>query len=164
MNGQFHVTARSLANLHRPLARGLKLDHVLCHQEERVVQNDWTVSWCNCIFQLSVVHQTLSLARKKILVRELLDGTLRLTFGGHVLSWTEVATRPFRENEPTIPTYALTQVSLGERARTLSETEYLECEVGSSCLVLWRQRRCCHCLRTSATAFLGHRRETGLRS
>ena len=96
LNHQFHVTARSLANLHRPLPRGLKLDHVLCHQAERVVQNDWTVSWCNRIFQLSVVHQALSLARKKIMVSELLDGTLRLTSGAHVLSWTEVSTRPLK--------------------------------------------------------------------
>jgi transposase len=96
LNQQFHVTARSLANLHRPLPRGLKLDHVLCHQEERVVQNDWTVSWCNRVFQLSAVHQTLSLARKKIMVSELLDGSLRLTFGTHILSWTEVSTRPFK--------------------------------------------------------------------
>jgi transposase len=106
LNHQFHVTARSLANLHRPLPRGLKLDHVLCHQEERVVQNDWTVSWCNRIFPLSVVHQSLSLARKKITVSELLDGTLRLTWGTQTLSWTEVSTRPLKpkpEARPSAP-------------------------------------------------------------
>ena len=103
LNHQFHVTARSLANLHRPLPRGLKLHHVLCHQEERVVQNDWTVSWCNRIFQLSVVHQTLSLARKKILVSELLDGTLRLTWGTQTLSWTEVSARPLKPKPEARP-------------------------------------------------------------
>ena len=103
LNGQFHVTARSPANLHRPLPRGLKLHHVLCHQEERVVQNDGTVSWCNRIFQLSVVHQTLSLARKKIMVSELLDGTLRLTFGAHLLAWTEVSTRPLKPKPEARP-------------------------------------------------------------
>ncbi len=103
LNGQFHVTARSAANLHRPLPRGLNLKHVLCHQAERVVQNDWTVSWCNRIFQLSVVHQTLSLARKKIMVSELLDGTLRLTFGAHILAWTEVSTRPLKPKPEARP-------------------------------------------------------------
>ena len=107
LNHQFHVTARSLANLHRPLPRGLKLDHVLCHQEERVVQNDWTVSWCNRIVQLSVVHQTLSLARKKITVSELLDGTLRLTFGTQTLSWTEVSTRPLKAKPKPQPPVAI---------------------------------------------------------
>ncbi len=69
LNQRFHVTARSAANLHQPLPRGVKLDHVLCYQEPRVVQNDWAVSWCNRILQLSVAHQKLSLARQKILVR-----------------------------------------------------------------------------------------------
>ena len=94
LNERFSVAARSSANLHRSLPRGVKLDHVLCYQEPRVVQNDWTVSWCNRIFQLGVEHQKLSLARKKILVSELLDGTIRLTSGGRPLSWIEVSTRP----------------------------------------------------------------------
>ena len=94
LNEQFHVVARSSVNLHRSLPRGLNLDHVLCYQEQRVVQNDWTVSWCNRIFQLGPEHQKLSLARKKILVSELLDGTIRLTSGARSLSWKEVSARP----------------------------------------------------------------------
>ena len=94
LNEQFHVAARSSVNLHRPLPRGLNLNHVLCYQEPRVVQNDWTVSWCNRIFQLGPEHQKLSLARKKIRVSELLDGAIRLTFGTRLLSWKEVSTRP----------------------------------------------------------------------
>ncbi len=94
LNERFSVAARSSANLHRSLPRGVTLDQVLCYQEQRVVQNDWTVSWCNRIFQLGVEHQKLSLARKKVLVSELLDGTIRLTSGGRPLSWIEVSTRP----------------------------------------------------------------------
>ena len=105
LNARFHVTARSPSNLHRPLPRGVTLDHVLCYQEPRVVQNDWTVSWCNRIFQLGVIHQQLALARQKILVSELLDGTLRLTWKGRPLSWTEVCTRPSKAKpKPTVPT------------------------------------------------------------
>ena len=76
------------------VARGVKLEHVLSYQEQRVVQNDWTVSWCNRIFQLDEWHQKLSLARKKILVSELLDGTIRLTIAGENLRWTELPERP----------------------------------------------------------------------
>jgi Helix-turn-helix domain len=94
LNERFSVEARSAVNLHRPLARGVKLEHVLSYQEERVVQNDWTVSWCNRIFQLAEGHQKLSLARKKILVSELLDGTIRLTSRGESLSWMELPERP----------------------------------------------------------------------
>ena len=96
LNERFSVAARSSANLHRPLARGVKLEHVLSYQEERVVQNDWTVSWCNRIFQLDERHQKLSLARKKILVSELLDGTIRLTSRGESLRWIELPERPPR--------------------------------------------------------------------
>jgi transposase len=96
LNSRFHVEARSPANVHRSVPRGMKLDHVLCYQEERVVQNDWTVSWCNRVLQLGVRHQKLALARKKILVSELLDGTLRLTYGVRELEWRELLERPTR--------------------------------------------------------------------
>lgn len=101
LNEQFHVVARSPANLHRSIPRSMKLNHVLCFPEHRVVQNDWTISWCNRIFQLGAEHQKLSLTRKKIVVSELLDGTIRLTFGSRLLSWMEVSERPSRtKKEP----------------------------------------------------------------
>jgi hypothetical protein len=94
LNERFSVAARSEADLHRPLGWGVRLEHVLSYREERVVQNDWTVSWCNRIFQLDARHQKLALARKKILVSELLDGTIRLTSRGENLRWIELPVRP----------------------------------------------------------------------
>ena len=40
LNEKFHVQASSQADLHRSVPRGLQLEHVLCYQEQRVVQND----------------------------------------------------------------------------------------------------------------------------
>ena len=94
MNTRFHVEARSPEDVHRNVPRGTKLEHVLCYEESRVVQNDWTVSWCNRILQLDQRHQKLTLARKKILVSELLDGTLRLTYRTVELSWRELPSKP----------------------------------------------------------------------
>ena len=94
MNERFHVPARSEADLHRSVPRGLRLEHVLCYQEHRVVQNDWTVSWCSRIFQIHEKHQKLSLAKKKIVVSELLDGQIRLTHQGRSLVWKELPERP----------------------------------------------------------------------
>ena len=111
LNERFHVEARSPTDLHRPLPHGLKLEHVLCYQEERLVQNDWTVSWCNRILQLGERHQRLRLAQKKILVSELLDGTLRLTYRDNTLEWRELPARPEKlrekrkEQEPATPPY-----------------------------------------------------------
>jgi hypothetical protein len=111
LNERFHVEARSPTDLHRSVPRGLKLEHVLCYQEERSVQNDWTVSWCNRILQLGARHQRLGLAKKKILVSELLDGRLRLTYREENLEWRELPTRPEKvherrtEQDPTKPPY-----------------------------------------------------------
>jgi transposase len=101
LNEKFHVVARSPTDLHRRVPRELKLEQVLCYQEERVVQNDWTVSWCNRIFQIHECHQKLTLARKKILVSELLDGEIRLTHQGRNLSWREVPVRPLATKPET---------------------------------------------------------------
>jgi len=111
LNERFHVEARSPTDLHRSVQRGLKLEHVLCYQEKRLVQNDWTVSWCSRILQLGERHQRLGLAKKKILVSELLDGTLRLTYRDNTLEWRELPARPEKlrekrkEQEPAKPPY-----------------------------------------------------------
>lgn len=94
LNEQFHVEARSKTDLPRNVPRGVQLDRVLSYQEHRVVQNDWTVSWCNRIFQIHESDHKLTLARKKILVSELLDGQIRLTHQGKDLPWRELPERP----------------------------------------------------------------------
>ena len=67
---------------------------MLSFQEQRVVQNDWTVSWRNRFFQLSEKHRSLSLPKQKITVSELLDGTIRLVYQGRKLTWEELSERP----------------------------------------------------------------------
>ena len=104
LNERFTVPAREKADVHRCVRRGLKLAHVLSYQEERVVQNDWTVSWCNRHFQLAEEHQKLSLAKKRIVVSELLDGTIRLVYRGRELTWVELTERPGRKgSKPAAP-------------------------------------------------------------
>ena len=103
LNEQFTVAAREKADVHRSVRRGVKLEHVLSFREERVVQNDWTVSWCNRHFQLSAEHHKLSLARKRITVSELLDGTIRLTYRGKELKWVELRERPSRKRSKAEP-------------------------------------------------------------
>ena len=102
LNERFTVPAREKADVHRRVERGVKLAHVLSYQEQRVVQNDWTVSWCNRHFQLHEDHHKLSLARKRIHVCELLDGTILLTHRGRILKWIELTERPIpKGSRPT---------------------------------------------------------------
>jgi hypothetical protein len=104
LNERFTVPARETADVHRRVRRGVTLAHVLSYQEERVVQNDWTVSWCNRHFQLGEEHHKLSLAKKRIRVSELLDGTIRLVYRGRELQWVELTERPNRKpSKPVAP-------------------------------------------------------------
>ena len=97
LNEQFSVEAREKSDVHRRVPQGIKLDHVLCFQEERVVQNDWTISWQNRHFQVCEQHRNLSLSKKRIMVSELLDGTLRMTYRNRELTWAELTERPTRQ-------------------------------------------------------------------
>jgi hypothetical protein len=96
LNERFTVEAKARCDLHRRVPRGVDLDQVLVFQEERVVQNDCTVRWRNRWFQLTSVNGRLSLAGKRLVVREQLDGTIRLVYRGGELDWRELPQRPER--------------------------------------------------------------------
>lgn len=90
INRRFRVKARNPTDLHRSLPPGLRLDDVLCLEEPRVVQNDWTVRWCNRRFQISARHQRLNLAGRTLVVRERLDGRVALVYRGDRLHFREL--------------------------------------------------------------------------
>jgi hypothetical protein len=81
---------------HRKVSKGIDLGVVLSIQEERVVQNDWTVVWQNRWFQLGAVEQKQRLVKKKVQICRLLDGTMRLQYREHELQWKELPERPAR--------------------------------------------------------------------
>jgi hypothetical protein len=95
-NEQFQYPTAHPADLHRSVPRGVHLARVLCFQEQRMVRNDWTISWCNRCFQLAESHQRLSLAGRRILVCEHLDKSIHLWFRHRELSWSELPERPHR--------------------------------------------------------------------
>jgi hypothetical protein len=96
LNEKFNVPARAQSDLHRRIPRRVKLERVLSFQEERVVQNDWTIRWRNRWFQLTKENQKLALVKRKLTVCEQLDGTVLLLLGKRVLSWEELPERPVR--------------------------------------------------------------------
>ena len=95
-NEQFQYPAAKSADLHRSVPRGVHLERVLCFQEQRMVRNDWTISWCNRCFQLGESNQRLSLVGRRIVVREHLDGSIHLWFRERELMWSELPERPQR--------------------------------------------------------------------
>ena len=92
-NGRFTVAAQEQSDVHRRVGRGVRLERVLSFQEERVVQNDWTVCWRKRRFQLTEANRRLSLRGRRVVVCEELDGTIRLVSGQRELSWQEVGAR-----------------------------------------------------------------------
>ncbi len=106
LNRRFCVAAAQPADVHRPVPR--HLNEVLSWEEERVVQRDWTVSWQERLLQIHCRHEGLGLARKKVIVRELRDGTVQVVAHGQKLHWAELPQRPSRTPKakpakPTVP-------------------------------------------------------------
>lgn len=94
LNRRFTVAAARSGDVHRRVQRGVKLDEVLCFEERRVVQRDWTVSWRGRYFQLEGRSESLGLVGQKITVREQLDGSIQLVHRGRALSCQELPERP----------------------------------------------------------------------
>ena len=92
LNQRFNVAARSSVNAHRQ--GSWNLGEVLSWEEERMVGKDWTVAWDNRWFQIEAKHERLSLAGRKITVRQLRCGTVQLLYNGGKLRWKELPARP----------------------------------------------------------------------
>ena len=93
-NEKFNVMPRKEEDLHRPIPENIVLEEVLCFEESRQVQNDWTVRWMNRFFQLTKRNEALGLVKQKITVREKLDGAIQLVYKRHTLAFEELPERP----------------------------------------------------------------------
>jgi len=92
LNRQFNVKPKGKADVHRNVPRTVLLRRVLSFQEQRVVQNDWTVAWRHRRFQLTAANQKLALVRQRVVVCEQLDGSISLLYRGRELAWQEIST------------------------------------------------------------------------
>lgn len=72
LNDRYAIEPRRGRDAHRLPRRNL--DEVLCVREERSVGNDWCVRWRNGWLQIARDHAPLSLAGRKVVVREKRDG------------------------------------------------------------------------------------------
>ena len=87
-NRRFRKPPASKANAHRRLGRGFDLDLILSEQEERTVQNDYTIRWRCGIFQIDPpVYPGLRGGKVRVAVG--FDGSLHLLFKGKRLNFHE---------------------------------------------------------------------------
>ena len=83
---------------HRVLSDDQDLLRELSIQEERVVQNDWTVRWKNGFLQLP--RESDVQPKQRIIVCSQMDGRVRLFAGDRELSYSTNRTQPKSPNPP----------------------------------------------------------------
>lgn len=94
MNRRFVVRPREAQDVHRALPKGMKLAEVLCWEEPRVVQSDWTLRWRNQWFQVDARHAGWSLPRKTVVVRQRLNGQVQVLWRNRPLQYHVLPERP----------------------------------------------------------------------
>ena len=87
-NARFSRPAASAVDRHRQRPDAQHLNELLCRQEERTVQNDWTLSVGGRTYQ--IVDKDCP-ARQKVMVRRHLDNTVSILREGRRLHFHEVA-------------------------------------------------------------------------
>lgn len=106
INEKFGHSAASSVNYHRPVPKGLRLEDVFVFEEQRTVQNDWTVGWDSRLFQITGPKAQMPRRRERIVVRRRLDASRALLHRGRALEFHEIQQRPSRPpqiNAPTLP-------------------------------------------------------------
>ena len=92
-NAKFEIAPARLGTCIVP-CRELDLMRVLAVQEDRVVQNDWTVRWHSAFLQLPRESQVQP--GERVVVCEQIDGSVRVFIGDRELTWGSVRTEPSR--------------------------------------------------------------------
>jgi hypothetical protein len=99
LNRRFAVEPKSSTDLHKPLPEGLELKRIFCFEEERVVDNDWTVRWKNRMFQIKRGSKTLPPARRKVIIQEWLDSSIHIIYRGKEVQCEEIRKQPYRQKK-----------------------------------------------------------------
>ena len=94
LNRRYAIDARQQQDLHRAVDAMMKLEELLCVQEQRVVGADWCVRWQNRWLQIDAIHAGLKLVGKRVRVKRLADGSLIVEHNDRGLKCRELSTQP----------------------------------------------------------------------
>lgn len=95
-NAKFMVEARSQTDLHQKLneREKKKLDSIFSRQCERVIQNDFTVSYRKNYYQLGKLQPVTICQQDTVTIEEAMDKTVRLRIRGKYLNYQLLPERP----------------------------------------------------------------------
>jgi hypothetical protein len=93
-NKRFSVRPREKEDFHRPLAKGVDLDAILCIKTQRTLRNDFTVAYNSKLYQVEEkIHAS------KVTVQDRIDGSMRIYHKDRALRFKEITARPIREKK-----------------------------------------------------------------
>jgi hypothetical protein len=97
-NKRFSVRPKEKDDLHRPLAKGMDLDAILCIKTERSLRNDFTVAHHRKLYQVEEMIKA-----SKVMVQDRINGSMIMIHKGRALRFKEITERPPREKkEPVV--------------------------------------------------------------
>lgn len=89
-NRRFARPPAANENFHRPAPSATQRDGIFRLQSERVISNDWVVSYGGRLLQLERQSQRYAPARATVTVWEAEDGNLEVDYRGQKLEWKEI--------------------------------------------------------------------------
>jgi hypothetical protein len=99
LNARFARPAAHETDFHRPVPDRMNLADIFCWEQERAVQNDWTLRHANRRYQIEKSSRPLPRPKDKAVVRTRLDGSIALLYRGapldyHILPLQALQTPP----------------------------------------------------------------------
>jgi len=88
-NRKFAVMAKSKADLHRPMPKGLNLDRIFCIKNKATLRKDFTVQYGNRFYQILDTVRT-----DKVAVEERLNGKVHIYHKDRELRYEIIDKRP----------------------------------------------------------------------
>lgn len=88
LNHRFAVEPQETSDYHRS-AKGLDLASIFCIEEERTLSVNWTVSFEHRLYQIESSSRNHSPAKRKVVVRRYLDGSLHMFYRGEEIGFEE---------------------------------------------------------------------------
>ena len=98
-SAQFAVVPAKRVNLHKELSQTIKekLPQIFSVQNERRINNDYTIMFKNSFFQLNDVQPTTVYKKDTVIVEEHLNDTVKINLNGHYLNYFKLPERPKKE-------------------------------------------------------------------
>jgi hypothetical protein len=101
-NRRFAKKAAQTENLHRPVAKGLDLDRVLCIKTARSLRNDYTIAHDKKLYQIEEAVKT-----KKLMVEDYTDGSMAIWCKGQKVKFRQIDAKPEKpqksKKQPAVP-------------------------------------------------------------